>query len=83
MNSIFEKEEIVCIQGSIDNQHQANIVLLDKLKHGDVSEEDLRLLMDIVSNDFSRSGLDDNDEPNKYGLKLEAIIDKLSARNEG
>jgi hypothetical protein len=78
MDNIFTEEDFVYIQKAIDNQHQANLVLLERLKDSGANREDLQLLTDIVSEDFSRSGLNGEDEPDDYGLKLEAIIDKLN-----
>lgn len=77
MGNILE-EDIQLIQRAIDQQYQSNLKLLDRLKDHKTSAEDRLLLIDIVNDDFARNGLDGNDEPNSYGMKLEAIIDRLS-----
>lgn len=77
MSSIYKTEDFDYIKKVIDNQYRDALSLLDRLKEGHADKDDLDLLVDIVSDDFSRNGLDDNDEPNDYGRKIESLIDKL------
>ena len=82
MVNIFNEEDALYIRKAIDNQYQANLAVLGRLKDGQASGDDLLLLVDIVNDDFSRNGLDIHDEPNDYGLKLESIIDRLNSPDE-
>ncbi|MCB0367597.1 MAG: hypothetical protein H6624_09565 [Bdellovibrionaceae bacterium] len=39
----------------------------------------LRLeIMDMLNDEFCETGLGENDEPNEYGLSIEAAIDELN-----
>ena len=78
MKNIFGERDIMHIQRAIDNRYQASMDAINRFKEDKATKDDRQLLLDIVSDDFSRSGLDANDEPTDYGLKLEALIDKLS-----
>jgi hypothetical protein len=38
---------------------------------------DIELLLGMLTSEFCKNGLNNNDEPNNYGLFLEYLIDKI------
>ncbi|MEL1264784.1 hypothetical protein [Pseudoxanthomonas putridarboris] len=48
------------------------------MKNGHVSEMEVSRIIDVLLDELSSSGLDENDEPNTRGLMIEEIIDALS-----
>jgi len=54
----------------------------DKLKRAQdgiigMTDDDLDILIDLCGQHFQLFGINKNDNPNEYGLKLEDLLDKL------
>ena len=49
-----------------------------KLAKGIAGTDDIESIDAILSHELTRAGLNDNDEPNELGMKIERLIDKLS-----
>lgn len=47
----------------------------------EMSEEERSQLIEILSLEFSETGLDSNDEPNERGLALEELLDRINRYN--
>ncbi len=44
----------------------------------DMTEDDIEILCDLCGQHFQLFGINGNNEPNEYGLRLENLLDKLS-----
>ncbi|KNF08177.1 hypothetical protein CLPU_9c00730 [Gottschalkia purinilytica] len=51
--------------------------VLDDEKTIEVDEELGNDLRNVINDEFVKVGLNDNDEPNELGIKLEDLIDKI------
>ena len=76
----LSKDDISHIKQAIENQCKDYLARVNALSDGSAGPEDIETLIDLVSNDLARNGLELNDEPNTYGTILESIIDKLSEK---
>lgn len=53
------------------------IPLVEALTRETISKDEKLSLQGVISDEFTDRGLNRNDEPNQYGLELEALIDKI------
>lgn len=58
------------------------IPLLEVLTRRDLSMEEREALRDVIVDELVELGLDEDDEPTRYGLVLEELIDWLGRRSE-
>ena len=77
----LSEDDISHIKQSIENQYKDYLICADALLSGNINHENAETLIDIISNDLVRNGLDANDAPNDYGNRLEDIIDRLGEKD--
>jgi hypothetical protein len=46
--------------------------------HLDLEKEVIERILDFLGDELTRNGLDENDEPNDFGIRIENLIDKFS-----
>jgi hypothetical protein len=51
---------------------------MDALRHGQLSEVEVAVLLDLVTEELAERGFDAAYEPTPYGRRLEDIIDVLT-----
>ncbi|WP_374440005.1 hypothetical protein [Pseudomonas panipatensis] len=56
----------------------AKLSLAEKSIAEDVSIDDVEELCELISNEFMMNGIEENFEPNSYGLELEALLDAVN-----
>ncbi|GEM_PF-2466326 len=62
----------------IVSKHQPKLLpLLDRLGVIPLKSEEREILRNILAMELSEQGLDENYEPNQWGLTVESLIDKL------
>lgn len=63
-------------------EHQ--LVLAEKLLNSSLSSSELDELCELISNEFLINGIEENFEPNGYGLELELLLDAVNrGRGQG
>ena len=77
----LSEDDISHIKQAIENQYKDYLICADALLSGNINHENAETLIDIISNDLVRNGLDANDAPNDYGNRLEDIIDRLGEKD--
>lgn len=75
--SELSQETIKLVRRVIENSNSENGFLLKKINIEHLSKDEVSKIVDLISDEFARRGLDDNDEPNEYGMQLESAIDRL------
>ena len=56
----------------------SKLSLAEKSIAEDVSIDDVEELCELISNEFMMNGIEENFEPNSYGLELEALLDAVN-----
>ena len=56
----------------------ARLALAERAIAGEVSPDDVDELCELISNEFLMSGIEEDFEPNSYGLELEALLDAVN-----
>jgi len=60
-------------------QHEPNLIAeVEHLEIGLVDIEKVNRMREAIGDELAAKGLNANDEPNNYGLKLEGLIDRLA-----
>ncbi|EYE87187.1 hypothetical protein Q428_14715 [Fervidicella metallireducens AeB] len=77
-----ENEYIKIINEYLVSINRDKVLSVQEFISKQKKEELLDDCVDYISNQFCTLGLDDNSEPNQYGLILEEIIDFLNEQNE-
>lgn len=72
------KRDIEILGGLCVRDNYAITCAMGNVQNGNFNTEDVSLLIDALSDEFSLSGLGEDDEPNEYGLEVEAAIDRLA-----
>ncbi len=62
------------LEDVVRKQRPDLVRLLDKVRDGDVTDEERCTLMDLISTEFCTSGLGPGDEPNERGFLLEELL---------
>ena len=75
--AIFRKEDIEQLRSSLGSDTN-NLELLSKLENRTITSDEVEDLIDRVGEEFAENGLDTNDEPTLYGIRLEGLLDKLN-----
>ena len=57
---------------------EAQLALAEKLLHGSLAPSEIDELCELISNEFLMSGIEENFEPNSYGLELELLLDAVN-----
>ena len=73
----LKKESEALLRAVLARQRPELLHLLDSDSEAEVSNEQLDELRQIVTDEFSETGLREDDEPNSRGLLLENLIDEL------
>lgn len=73
----LKKESEALLRSVLSTQRPELLHLLDSPSETEVSNEQLDELRQIVTDEFSETGLREDDEPNSRGLLLENLIDEL------
>lgn len=76
--SHLDQIDIATIKRVIKLSKNVDLDLLDEVEQNELSFKSRVHLIDILSECFTAYGLDTDDEPNDFGLKIEAVIDKLN-----
>ena len=81
--SYFDEDTIALVEQAIqsNDDKQPYLALLEKMKVEALNEEERAIITDVVSDELTRHGLNPDDEPNEYGVRLERVIDKLTDSN--
>lgn len=56
----------------------AQLALAEKLLHDSLTSSEIDELCELISNEFLMSGIEENFEPNSYGLELELLLDVVN-----
>lgn len=71
----MRRSEQICILRAVIEKRQPELLpLVDKVGKEILTEEELERLRDLVSDEFAKVGLQDNDEPNPQGIVLDDIM---------
>ena len=54
------------------------LTLAEKMLNGSLSSSEVDGLCELISNEFLIRGIEENFEPNSYGLELELLLDALN-----
>jgi hypothetical protein len=65
------------LRGTVQRHVPELRLLVDTVGKVPLNETDREALRQVVLSEFLSAGLDNNDEPNSYGLELEELIDAL------
>jgi hypothetical protein len=71
--------DIDLLEKIFENQQLTDITLLEKVRNFEkVNNEDIENIIDVISDELMQYGFEKDYEPNKYGLQLEDLLDKVN-----
>jgi len=73
----LSNEDEETIEDALQSRSKYLKECLERLKQGVIDREERLALHNIVSDEFSRIGLDERDEPNELGRRLDEVMAKL------
>ena len=70
--------QIEIIRALRDQKAEEDAAIFDQLLNGTLPLHRVDAACHLISDEFSKSGLKDGDEPTKYGLELEDLLDVVN-----
>jgi pentatricopeptide repeat protein len=77
MKVTLTKNQKEIVQNLFENKYQ---FLYEKLINSFLSNKEIELFCEVISNEMMMNGIKDNFEPNEYGKELEKIIDIVNKK---
>ena len=74
----FNKRSIAAFSDVVLSGGDAQLALAEKLLHDSLASSEIDELCELISNEFLMSGIEENFEPNSYGLELELLLDAVN-----
>jgi hypothetical protein len=74
----LSRKQLDLLREVLENQSQEGMGTLEHAREGCLGEEERRRLVDLIGDEFARSGVSPDDEPNSRGLELEALLDEIN-----
>jgi hypothetical protein len=75
----LSKDDIDILEKIFKNQQLTDITLLERVRNfEEVNNEDIENIIDVISDELMQYGFEKDYEPNKYGLQLEDLLDKVN-----
>ncbi|KAJ9429976.1 hypothetical protein SAMN05518863_10714 [Candidatus Pantoea symbiotica] len=73
--SVYHKELIFKIlsHGSVYERS-----LAEKAISGELTEDDVEVICNLISNEFMLNGITEDFEPNEYGIELESLLNTVN-----
>ncbi len=78
----ISNDELQVVEGVIRSRFDYLKSCLENLKQDKISTDDRTALVNVLSEEFARSGLGIDDEPNDFGKEIDEIIGKLDFEDE-
>ncbi len=73
----LNKQSLELLKKCLQNHNSSLIPIIEDMNKDDYTESFYNELREIVGNELINNGLNENDEPNEYGYKLEKLIDEI------
>ncbi|MDR0742447.1 MAG: hypothetical protein LBE98_03215 [Puniceicoccales bacterium] len=75
----LRKPDVTLLEKVLQSQQVTDITLLGKVRNfNEVNNEDIENIIDVISDELMQYGFEKDYEPNKYGLQLEDLLDKVN-----
>lgn len=75
MFCLSEKSQRILLE--ILKKNHANSTYISLIEENNISIQYIDIYREYICDEFLQVGLNENDEPNSYGIELEDIIDEL------
>lgn len=73
----FTQDELVEIEGILQMRSSRDIHIFKEIKSRILKEEEREAIRSVLLEEFLEKGLSQDDEPNKYGKKIDDYIGRL------
>ncbi|MDD0973159.1 hypothetical protein [Pseudomonas fontis] len=80
MNSVLTSARWQLLMALCFLAGEVQLALAEKLFHASLASDEIDKLCEFISNEFLMNGIEENFEPNSYGLELELLLDAVNRR---
>lgn len=74
-------EQISILREVFSKKAGSSLELLDRLLSDGVTRSERLFVCEMINEEFCETGLDEDGEPTKHGLALEALLDAINRPN--